>query len=484
MDDHSLKNRASKGLFWSIGERVATQGTLFLISIVLARLLSPDDYGILAILLVFVNLADVLVTDGLGSSLIQRSEIRQIDYSTIFLSGAVLSLFLYVVIFLSAGYIADFYNNHNIAFYLQVLALRIPLSSFYAIQRAYVSKNLRFRDLFIASFFGSLIAGSIAIVLAIFGWSIYALIVQQLVSIPLSSIAMFAVNRWLPGCSFSKRSFKELFPLGMEFSGASFINALYINGRSLLIGKVYTPADLAFYNRGEQFPSLLVNNLNNPIANVLFPVLAEVKDDGKSFKAVAKKSLQVCVSLIFPLIFLLAVSADDLVLLLLTEKWADCVPYLVVLCVFYLFQPLQTVNNQLLKAAGKGTLCFRLEIIKKLFCFAALIIAIPYGVMAIALSSVIAGLISTIIGMVPNRTIVSYGLYEQFKDTLKPIACSIAASLAAISLEMVLTNAIETLVLQFVVGIAVYLVASILIKNEGVTYVLTEVKDRYKRFQQ
>lgn len=482
MQEDNLKNKAAKSLLWSMGERVATQGSLFIISIVLARILTPEEYGILAILLVFVNLADILVTEGLGSCLIQKQNIKAIDYSTIFLAGLASSFVLYGVIFIFSDTIALFYGNESIGTYLEVLALRIPLSSLNAIQRAYVSKNFRFRDLFISSSLGSFIAGCAAIFLAVLGFGIYSLIAQQLLSVFLCSVILLINNHWIPGFSFSKKVFKELFPLGLEFSGASFINALYTNGRALLIGKFYSPVDLAFYNRGDQFPALLVSNLNSPIANVFFPIFSEVKTNNAHFKAIAKKSLQICMSIVFPLVFFLMATADDFVSLLLTDKWAECVPYLVVLCVFYLFQPVQTMNNQVLKAAGKASLCLKLELIKKIFCFALLIIAIPHGVMAVAISSAIAGFLSTLIGMLPNRKIINYGVLEQFKDVIKPLLCSGISAGCILFIDFSFDNVALVLSVQFLFGSLIYFVLSVLLKNDGIIYVLAETRKRYKGY--
>lgn len=465
--NESLKNKAAKGMFWAVGERVLTQGTLFVISIVLARLLTPTEYGVLSILLVFTNLADVLVTNGLGESLVRQQNVSKQDYSTVFICGLLLSLVLYVVLFFASPLISGFYGMESISTYLKVLALRIPFSSLNAIQKAYVAKNFLFKKQFSATFFASLGSGLVAIVLAYQGAGVYALIAQQLLTVILTSIILYIAVKWFPGFHFSRKSLFEVVPTGFQFCGASLVNALYSEGRSLLIGKVYSSADLAYFNRGNQFPSLIVSNLNTPISNVMLPVMAEVNDDGKKLKAITQKSMQLAAFVVFPLMAILALCGAPLVRLLLTEKWLPCVPYLQAACIFYLFQPLQTMNWQALKAAGEGGLCFKLELIKKIIAFVLLGVSIPFGVMAISVSSVISGFISMLVNMGPNKRILDYGIFEQGMDMLKPLFSTLVASLAAVALSMLPVNDYVLLALQVVIPVVVYLLVSKLVRSEG-----------------
>ena len=222
----SIKEKALKGLFWAVGERILTQGALFFVSIILARLLSPDEYGILALLLVFTNLADVLVTNGMGESLVQKKDVRDIDYSTVFVSALTLSAVLYGVIYFCSHAIALFYGNMSIEAYLKVLALRVPLSALNAVQKAYISKNFMFRQQFYCSFLGSIVSGAVAIAMAWLGFGVYALIAQQLLSLVFISVLLVVATKWIPHFYFRLDSFEELVPLGLQFCGSSLVNSL------------------------------------------------------------------------------------------------------------------------------------------------------------------------------------------------------------------------------------------------------------------
>lgn len=474
----SLKSKAAKGLFWSVGERLFTQGGLFVISLVLARILSPTEYGTLAMLLVFVNLADILVTNGLGESLIQCPEASRKDFSTIFFCGFALSIVLYAIIFFSAPAIGDFYGDSDVVLPLRILALRLPFSSLSAIQRAYVSRNFLFRKQFFASFIGSFMSGIVAIALASLGAGLYALIAQQFLNILLCSFLLAILCRWLPGVGFSMRSVRRILPLGLQFAGANFVNSLYTEGRALVIGKFYSSADLAYYNRGNQFPSLIVGNINTPISNVMLPVMSSVNNDKARLRAVTRKAMQLAAYVIFPAMGLLASCAEPLVRVLLTDKWIECVPYLQVLCAFYLFQPLQTMNWQALKAAGKGALCLKLEVVKKVVGFAFLFVSIPFGVMAIALSGVLSGIASMLLNMAPNARIISYTIMDQIHDMAKPFVATVVMCLGVLVLGLLPIADVIVLSLQFIFGVLVYLLLSRLMRIEGYLYLVNELKSR------
>ena len=476
----TLKQKAASGMFWAVGERLLTQGTLFIISIVLARLLTPSEYGTLSILLVFTNLADVLVTNGLGEALIRRPEVSRQDYSTVFICGLALAVLLYCLLYMISPWLATFYGLQDIALYLRVLALRIPFSSFNAIQKAYVAKNFLFKKQFSATFLSSALSGIVAIALAYCGAGIFALIAQQLCTVIFTSVFLYAAARWLPGISFSFKSFKEVVPTGFQFCGASLVNALYTEGRSLLIGKVYSSADLAYFNRGNQFPSLVVSNLNTPISNVMLPVMAEVNKDKKKLKAVTQKSMQLAAFVVFPMMGILAMCSDALVRLLLTEKWLECVPYLQASCLFFLFQPLQTMNWQALKAAGQGSLCLRLELIKKIVAFLLLAVALPFGVMAISISSIVSGLFSMLVNMHPNKSVLSYGIREQALDMIRPLFASLIAMACSFVVGLLPVNNLVRLFLQVLVPLTVYLIASRLIGSEGYAILCDECRSRMK----
>lgn len=462
-----LGREVTQGLVWSIAERIVTQVALFAISMILARILSPTEYGVIAMLLVFVNLADILVTNGLGEALIQRKAPTKQDYSSICFCGLIMSVFLYVVIFVSAPIIEAFYDQENLTILLRVLALRLPLSSLYAIQRAYVAKNFLFKMQFAASSSASFLAGLTAIVMACAGFGVWALVVQQLVTVLLSSAAMLLVTRWFPGLRPNWISVIEILPSGIQLALANMVNGLYTEGRSLILGKACSPTELALFNRGNQFPALIINNLNAPIGNVMLSAMAEVADDSVKLKDSTRKAIKMINCLVAPLLALLAVAASPLVEVLLTEKWLGCVPFLQLACLFFLFQPAQTMNWQAIKAAGRSDLCLKLELIKKALGFLILFASIPFGAMAIAVSSALFGFVSMLINIIPNKGILGYSVSEQLKDMAKPVIIALVANIPSALLIMLGLSAIITLILQVFASLLISFVLLKLTKEEG-----------------
>ena len=474
-----IKKKAFTGFAWSVGERLATQGSLFVISLVLARILGPNDYGTIAMLLVFINIADVFVTNGLGEALIQKQKPSTVDYSTVFISGLLISALLYALLFIASPFIGDFYGDSRLSPLLRVLALRIPFSSMNAIQRAYVAKKLDFKKYFFASTFAAICAGGLGILFAVVGFGAYALAAQQLGNMILSTIFLFVQTRWRPSLFISSSSAKELLPTGFQLAGANLINVLYSEGRSLIIGKFYSADSLAYYNRGNQFPSLVVSNINAPISNVMLPVLSSVNSDFVRLKSMTRKSMQLSSFLLTPCMGVLFVCADPLVRCLLSDSWLNCVPYLQIGCLFYLFQPIQTMNWQALKAAGRSDLCLKLEIVKKIISFAVLFASVPFGVAAIAIGSAATGLISMIINMLPNGKVIGYPLVEQLRDLTPPLIFTFVSGFLTYVLAAVIQGPpLFRIVYEGIILLSLYLLLAWITKNAALEVILKTINKR------
>ena len=425
MEEKSLKNKVVSGLFWSFGERFITQGASFALSIILARLLMPSEYGLVALILVFINLASVFVTNGIGESLIQKKNADETDFSTIFYCSFLISIFIYAILFLTAPFIAKFYGNSDLVSVLRILALIIPVSSFSTIQQAYVSKKMMFKKFFFSNLGGTLVAGLIGIIMAYYGFGVWALVAQNLINTIVGTIVLFFTVTWRPRLLFSINSAKELLGFGWKLVAANFINIGYNELRSLTIGKIYTMTDLAYYNRGNQFPSLIITNINSTIAKVVFPAMAEVNDDISRLKTVTRRAMKITSYLIFPLMIGLMGVANSLILVLLTEKWLFVVPFLQICCIYWLFQPMQTANWQAIKSLGRSDLLMNLEILKKVIGVAMLLLTMHINVYAIAISNAVFAGISMIINMIPNKKLINYSMSEQLRDIAPPLLLSI-----------------------------------------------------------
>lgn len=480
-EDGNLKTQVMSGLFWKFGERIIAQGVSFIISLILARLLLPEQYGTVALVLVFINIANVFVTNGLGESLIQKKESGDIEFSTMFFCSALFSVVLYSLLFVLAPLIASFYENDDLSVLIRVLALQIPLSSVKTIQHAYVSKHMLFKKFFFSTLGGTVISGVIGVVMAINGFGVWAIVEQYLVNSLIDMIVLFITVSWRPRMLFDRKVAKELLRYGWKLIAASLVNTIYGELRSLVIGKKYTEADLGCYNKGNQFPSLIINNINVSISNVLFPAMSNVNDDMVRLKQLTRKSMQLSSYIIFPMMAGMIAIAEPMVRLLLTDNWLECVPFLQLCCIYWMFQPVQTANIQAIKAAGRSDVCLKLEVIKKIIGFSMLIISIPFGVMAIVLSNTLFAFVSMLINIGPNKKLINYGYIEQFKDLFPSFTLSLSMGIVVYFAGFLHFNLIVVLILQIVIGLFMFLATSYIFKVDCFFYILDMVKRLRKR---
>lgn len=476
MNEKSLKEKIINGLVWKFGERIIAQGVSFIISLVLARLLLPDQYGVVSLILVFINIANVFVSDGLGAALVQKKESSQKDFSTMFFCSLILSIVLYAFIFVFAPIIAAFYQKPEIVIIIRVMALQLPLSAVKTIQHAYVSKKMLFKKFFFSTLGGTLVSGVIGIIMALNGAGVWALVEQYLVNSLIDMLVLFATVGWRPSLDFDINSAKAMFSYSSKLLAASLINTIYNESRNLVIGKRYTESDLAYNSKGSQFPALLINNINTSISSVLFPAMSQVHDDNNRVKEMTRMSMQISSYIIFPIMIGLSVVGQPLIRVLLTEKWLPCVPFLQIYCIYWMFQPCLTANNEALKAVGRTDICLKLEIIKKVIGFSLIIITMRISVMALALSNVVFAFISTVLNMIPNKKILDYGVIEQFLDLSPAFLISLCMGIAVYAVKFLLLNDYITIFLQILVGVIVYIGLSVVVKPNPYRYLLRLLK--------
>lgn len=471
-----LKKQIISGLFWKFGERILAQGVSFVVSLVLARMLLPEEYGIVALVLVFINLANVFVTNGLGETLIQKPNAKQSDFSTMFFCSLFLSVIIYFLLFASAPLIAKFYNNEQLVLVLRVLGLQVPLSSMNTIQQAYVSKHMMFKKFFYSTLGGTIISGIVGITLAYRGAGIWALVVQYMTNTIINTCILFLTVKWHPTMEFDKQSAKTLFSFGWKLVAAQFMNQMYVELKNLFIGKVYTTSDLASYNKGEQFPSVLVMNINSAISSVLFPAMSIANQEKGKLKELTRQSIMMSSYVVFPIVTGLMVVAEPMIRLLLTEKWISCVPFLQIGCLFWMFQPSQTANVQAIKAAGRSDICLKLEMIKKTIGVILLIIAIQISPLAVAIMNAIFAGISALLNIIPNRKLIGYGLGEQIKDIMPSLILSVTMYVIVAPIIKIGYSDVVTILLQIVLGVVIYILGSIVLKIEAFMYIVNLVK--------
>lgn len=473
MDDKKdIQNKVVSGVFWKFGERIIAQGVAFIISLVLARILMPEQYGTVSLVLVFINIANVFVSDGLGASLIQKKDSDEVDFSTMFFCSLGFASILYIILFFGAPIIAVFYENNELTAIVRVLSLQIPLAAVKTIQHSYVSKHMMFKKFFWSTLGGTLISGVIGIIMAYNGFGIWALVEQYLVNSIIDMTVLFITVKWRPRLLFSKDSAKSLLSYSWKLLAAQLVNTLYSECRSLIIGKVYTEADLAYTNKGSQFPHLLINNLNTSISMVLFPAMSMVNDDIAKVKAVTRKSMKLSSYVIFPFMIGMIVVAEPMIRILLTDKWLPCVPYLRLWCLYWMVQPCQTANVQAMKAIGRSDLCLKLEIIKKIIGFGLAFGTMFISVPALIISNTAFAYISALINIFPNKKLIRYGYREQVGDLIPIAALSIVMGVIVYLVNFLPIAGIIKLVVQVIVGALVYVTGSKIIKLDSFEYMI------------
>ncbi|GET13137.1 colanic acid exporter [Ligilactobacillus agilis] len=473
-----MKNKIFSGFFWKFNEQISSQLVTFIISIVLARILTPKDYGIVALINVFISLADVFVTSGFGSALIQKKDADDVDFSTIFYISEIFSIVVYMFLFFIAPYIADFYNNTDLTVIVRVLALKLPLSAFNAIQQAYVSKKMLFKKIFISTTVSSIISGIVGIIVAYLGYGIWALVVQYILNTIIISIALFVQLDWHPQLKFSWSSGKPLLSYGWKIVATSFIGTFFNQLRTLLLGKMYTPAELAFYNRGQKFPELVSQNIDGTISTVLFPAISEFNDDLSKVKSMIRRSLRISTFIIMPIMFGMAATSKPIILILLTDKWISSVPYMQYLCIAGAFGTISNTNMQAISAIGRSDVLLKLELVKKPLYLILLLIGLRISVLAVAYTMLIYTICSTVMNMSPNRKLLNYKFKEQVSDILPALSLSLIMFLVVDSLTLLNLPMMIIFIIQIVVGIVIYVFLAIIFKLEAWNYLLSTVLKR------
>lgn len=476
MDDKIKGKSVVSGLIWSFGERITAQLVTFFITILLARILTPDDYGTVSLILVFVTLANVFVSNGFGESLIQKKNASESDFSTIFWCSFSFSILLYILLFFSSPYIAAFYGNDMLSPLTRILALKIPISSISTIQHAYVSKHMQFKKFFFSTLGGTIISGVVGVIMAYNGFGAWAVVFQYLINTTVDTIVLLFTIPWRPHFYFDITSARKLMSFGWKMTLSSFINSAYGEIRSLIIGKIYSSGDLAQYKRGQQFPQLFITNINTAVSAVIFPTMSMVNNNLVDVKRLTRRSMAVTAYIIFPMMVGLSIIAKPLVLFLLTEKWQPCVPFLQLACISFGLQPIQTANCQAIKAIGRSDVYLTTEIMKKTIGIGLLLGFMHRSVMAVAIMDVIATFMSAIISIVPNKRLIRYGLLEQVKDLLPSILLSFVMGMTIYPIGKLALPNIMIVAIQVFVGTFIYVGLSLLSKNDSMFYLINILK--------
>ncbi|MBO5339803.1 MAG: lipopolysaccharide biosynthesis protein [Oscillospiraceae bacterium] len=484
MSNDSIKRKTISSMLWRWGESSLSQVVNFVVSVILARMLLPEDYGVVALVMVFITLCDKLVVSGLATSLIQKKDADNVDFSTIFFFSLGVATLLYTLLFAFSPLIADFFGTYDKALLvpvIRVMGIQVILVAASSVQSAYVSRTMQFRRFFWSTLGGIVSSAAVGICMAYAGYGVWALVAQNLIKMIGSMSVLWFTVKWRPQLVFSVERFKALYEYGWKIFAASVIKTLYNDLRSLVIGKFYSAADLAFYNKGQSFPQLVDGNIVGTIDSVFFSAIAKKQSSKAEMLSMLRRAVKVGTYVLTPLLVGLAAVAEPLVEVLLGEKWLPCVFYMQVLSISFVFTPIEIENLQTIKAVGRSDLVLKLEIVKKTVGVVLLIIAVPIGVEAIAISMLAGNVFAAAANAWPNCKLVGYGYWQQMMDVLPSLLMSAVMYGAVFAVPQINLPAITLLAVEVLVGVVVYVLLSVLTRNESFWYILNICKGFLKK---
>ena len=358
------KNTVISSFIWKFLERGGVQGIQFVLSIILARLVSPSDYGIIALILVFIQIANVFVQSGFNTALIQKKDSDDTDFSSIFYLSLFVAFICYLILFFTAPFIAKFYNQEILTSVIRVVSLTLFFGAINSVQSAYVAKKMQFKNFFYSSVIAVFVSGVVGICFAYIGFGVWALVIQHLVNNVLIVVVLLFTVSWRPKFLFSFIRIKNLFGFGWKLLCSGLLDTVFRNIYNLLVGKFYNSQVLGFYNRGTQFPQTITNSIDGAIQSVMLPTLSAKNDNIEELKRITRKSISMSAFVLMPSMFGLAAVAEPLVKVLLTDKWLPCVPFLQLACISFVFYPIHNANLTAINSLGRSDVFLKLEIIK------------------------------------------------------------------------------------------------------------------------
>ena len=463
-------NKVIVNFLWQLAERVGAQLVGVVVSIILARILLPEDYGTIALMNVFISILNIFVNGGLGSGLVQKKDADDLDFSSFFYVNTLFCGFLYLILFFAAPYIAAFYENPQMIWLMRILGLNLLISGLKSVQVSYVSRNMLFKKFFWATLGGTILAAAVGIYMAQRGYGAWSLVAQSVLNNAIDTLILWLTVKWRPKLMFSLQRLKFLLSYGSKLLISHLIDVLYDNLRSLIIGKMYSSSDLAYYNRGRNWPNLIVENTNASITSVLLPSMSQEQDDLIRLKSMTRRAIKTSTYIMAPLLLGLAFVGEPVVKLLLTERWLPSVFYMRIFCITFVFYPIHTANLTAIKAVGRSDIYLRLEIVKNVVGLIALIISASISVAAMGYSLLFTSFASQIINSWPNKKLLNYGYLEQLKDIIPGILLAVGMGFSIYPIYWLGLPDIVTLLIQVPLGALIYVTGSIIFKLDSFQY--------------
>lgn len=474
METESLKKKSIIGTLWSFIETFSLKLIQFIINVIMARLLMPEDYGVITIVYTLILISQVFIDGGFATTLIQDKSKNEKDYSTIFTFNVFVSILCYILLFSIAPLLSEFYNT-NITLPIRVLSINLIISAFVAIHRVKLIVDVNFKLLAKINVISAIISGILGILGAYNGYGVWALIIQYLSNGIVSSFLLTVILKWKPVCFFNMQSFRRLFPFGARLLLANLIDRIYMNLYPIFVGKLFTASSLGYYSRAEQFAALPANTCSDIFLRVTFPVMSSINDETQLVK-VYRKYISLSSYLIFPVIFLVIVISKPLILILLTDKWETIILMLQILCVGFIFDHISAINRNLLYVKGRADLALRLEIIKKVIATLILFMSIPFGLIGLCIGKAIYGIFAMVLNSWYTRSLINISLFDQIKDFSPSLFVVIISALIGYIPVYALNSSLEQFILGCVVFIVCFICFSYIFKLREFRYSMDIIK--------
>lgn len=456
----SLKNKTAKGVLWSFLERFSVQGITFTVMIIMARMLTPQDYGLIGMLTVFIAISQTLIDSGFSQALIRKQERTEVDNSTVFYFNIGIGLFLYLILFFFAPVIANFYNEPQLTPITRVIGLSVTFNSLAVVQRALLTIDIDFRTQAKASLIAAIISGITGISMAYLGFGVWSIVAQQLSNLGLNTLLLCFFSKWRPLWIYSWTSFKELFTFGSKLLASGIIDTVYRNVYLIVIGRIFKASDLGYYTRAQQFSEFPSSNLTGILQRVTYPVFCTIQDDDERLASVYRRFLKISAFVIFPLMTGLAAIAKPLILVLLKEQWIFSATLLQIICFSMMWYPIHAINLNLLQVKGRSDLFLKLEIWKKCIGVAILCIMIPMGLIAMCFGTIVSSFISLIINTYYTGKLINVGFIRQMRDLMPTFILSLATgAVVYATITMICLHPILQLLVGILENVVIYITA-------------------------
>lgn len=475
MEHNSLSYRSMSGFFWKLMEKTGAQVVSFVIQIILARLLLPEVYGIIAYLNIFVLLLDVTIKQGITMALVQKKDADEMDFSSVFWLNMAVSLLLYGIMYVAAPYIALFYEEPQLTEVTRVLFITVIIGAFGAVHEAAMAKQLDFKKSFYRGLANILSYGISGVVFAMNGFGVWALVYSRIVGVSVGSTVLWLTVNWKPHFLFSWARVRRLFRFGSRFLGTNLLNTLFNNINSLIIGKFGTSTDLGHYERGRNIPQIIMDALEGSMSEVMYPTYSVIQNDPQALKTYVRRTLKLTMYIVMPVLVGLAVVAEPLTLVLLTEKWLPSVPYMQMTCLICVFWPMRT-REHALNAMGRSDLTFRLSLISKAASLVFLIVFARKGTMMIMWGTAMASAIHFFVVSVVMKKYLAYSAAELVRDMTPSVLLALGMGACVWAVSLLHLPVAVQLLLQLICGVGVYVAGSRLFRLESFFYLLTTIR--------